>query len=90
MTTKKQLQKLYKEWAEKGVMPDRGLCDSIFFAFTTAKCYRMFAEFLKPENTTKHFWGYDGFNDAHYYEDQISFTPLRQNLMLLLIEIIEE
>lgn len=81
--------KLYKEWMEAGKMPEPGLCAKFSDVFGwTLKKYPHF-DLIKPDDREKirldinglapSYWGSDSSQELKYI-----FTPLRQNLVLLM------
>lgn len=92
---KKKLMQLYCEWMETGRIPDTGLCLSL-----PKKAATKFEKIFTPRigfMPSDQYWGYDGSRETAeklYHKDfhklAKSFTPLRQTLMLLLIEIVDD
>lgn len=77
-TEKKKYLKLYYEWMTRGRIPNNGLCN----------CFKVDDELfnlIDPElGEHESYWGYDG-PDLPLIDDLWhSFTPLRQNVVLLM------
>jgi hypothetical protein len=82
----KYILELYKEWAEKGMIPDQGLC---LTELGRTESFWMIQpnddeEIDESEFVKRLYWGfgeenYESNNDVVY-----TFTPLRQNLVLLI------
>lgn len=82
---KKKYLPLYEKWMKSGKLPEDGLCnlfvnDPLFELIDPGWCG---------------YWGYDGFDSYYgdpYYDDHCGsmnevwydFTPLRQNIVLLM------
>jgi hypothetical protein len=76
---------LYKEWIKTGKMPWRGLCGSLPDNEEMSTIFE--------DNGMGGYWGYNGknvFSSDIWHDDKIfddtvyTFTPLRQNIVLLL------
>lgn len=75
---------LYYEWMKSGSMPYSGLC-RCFFGKT------LFTKFIIPDAPDWGFWGYEGYvrftdqcSKSERIDVEYTFTPLRQNIVLLL------
>ena len=80
MKKNKKYLPLYRKWLKSGLQTE-GLCgffygDPLF-------------ELINPEHGYDFFWGYDGMvdNHTHVHDEQdlfYGFTPIRQNVVLLM------
>jgi len=83
----KKYLKLYKQWMTSGEMTSGGLCD-IFGVydelFNLVKPDEYDKQQLELEDLPRWLWGY-GLPKTGYLNDQFyTFTPLRQNIVLLM------
>lgn len=90
---KRKLLKLHKKWLELGEMPSIGLCCSL------PKEYEKTFKFLHPTFNDSVLLSKEGMSyvycgceikDAKCITKWFSYTPLRQSLVLLLAEMIED
>lgn len=90
-----KLIELYKEWMEKGVMKDDGICSAL------PRKYRRTLEDIEPTDSDlitlrSHgmptaFWGYGKKRTMYSGQDVYNgFTPLRQTIVLLICAIHDE
>jgi hypothetical protein len=94
---KQELLNLHKEWLKKGYLPEAGLCSSLPQEYwknlnNLSPTKEDFAE-LHKEFTSTMFWGFGfPFDASVNTEDNRTkaYTPLRQTLVLLLAETLDE
>ncbi len=73
---------LYCEWTDLGHLPDCGLCYSLDRIEGKPKD-KLFKLMKPPSKKRDLYWGYDEYNSS--FESRLhSFTPLRQNIILLM------
>lgn len=82
----KKLIDLYKEWMETGRMDDAGLCQISMNTYWEETFDEYFFNHI-PKNS-KDYWG-SGLRINHKNE-QFTFTPLRQTIVLLICAIHNE
>lgn len=71
---KKKYLPLYYKWI-KNDLPDLGLCNSLSYDEL---------DLFRPENATRYtFWAYE-YRKFTEYDISYKFTPLRQNIVLLM------
>jgi hypothetical protein len=77
VTSESKYLKLYYEWIKTGVIPSNGLC-SIF-------CHDELFQLIDPERGDRiTYWGHEAENTVCDIEKWYEFTPLRQNVVLLM------
>lgn len=81
--------KLYKEWAAKGEIPlvsGKGYNGGLCAIFGKDKQFKLLKPLTEDELETRPIWGYwgcDGYS-LGVFELSVEFTPLRQNIVLLM------
>lgn len=93
---KKKLLKLHKEWLQRGQLTTPGLCSSlpeeymVIFGFLYPTVEER--ELLQQENKPAlNYWGCgESFENIFISQFPYTYTPLRQSLVLLLAEMIED
>lgn len=93
-----KLKRLYRSMLKKGKMPCNGLCNTLLnrarsfndIFFLCHPCFYDRWELIRQSKDTA-FWGANVSysRGPASRSTRVSFTPLRQNLLLLLIEICE-
>lgn len=80
---KKKYLPLYEKWVKAGKIPENGLCD----IFENDSLFSL----IDPERgVPETYWGYDDIQEEHHQlkipimELWYGFTPLRQNIVLLM------
>lgn len=92
----KQFLEFYFEHMQSGEIPCVGLCSSLYplqpfpYAFNLIEPTIGDEWELEQENLSTVYWGSGLSIDAPIQERRYKFTPLRQNLVLLLAAINEE
>ncbi len=73
---------LHKEWTERGVLPDSGLCNT--FWQSAAYCYDLLKEILPDEDGYLLPNGEFIIGSKVTSEIRCEYTPLRQTIVLLI------
>ncbi len=81
---KKKYLDLYFAWMDIGRLPDCGLCYSLDIIRGTPK--DEFFRLIKPHGNTKvsAYWAYGEESFGNHFDIIHKFTPLRQNIVLLM------
>lgn len=93
---KKKYLPLYEKWIIDGRLPHNGLCNCLREHFWQDLPHEL--EMCLPDDPHRTYWGYElcadnpelGLPEGLVYSIHYEFTPLRQNILLLMAALNDE